>query len=655
MHVGRTVGGRYRLTQGPLRGGTGEVWLARDVEWGRDVVLKRVLTGDAGFDGLRTEARALARFSHPHVVTLHHAEQVGRGRKATYWLVMEYVAGGSLDDRPPLSPVRAARVGVQIADALVALHAEGIVHGDIKPANVVVTLAGLAKLADFGAAYRVGGMETITSNGAVSYTPDFAAPEVVRGQPEPASDIFSLGAMLCALVTGEPPRPRVAGAVDPREPYDPYIAARHAARGQVELNTDDAEFGPLGDILPAMLDRDPRHRPDAAAVRGLLEEIAGLQEPLPPAEPGTGRGTPYASLGHDERADAARGSGSSDRGGRWASPAALVRTLGSRPLLLGTVALALALAVAVPVTLRDADHRNSGTDDPRPPGSSTGPPQKVLSVIGDHRAADPCAVAEPSALARFGDAQLDRAYGNFDRCDVIVDTGTGSPVDVEIHFGNGGRSELSAPRKTVGRVSVVDEPAESDACGHTLLSAGDDDVNITVIAKQNEGTAPLCAMADTATDSAVEVLNRGVIDRRSPAPPANSLAHEDACTLLDADALEIVPGIDARRPEVGFGNWDCEWESTTNGLWVGLRFDRGQPPTAADGTLTRINGRSAVVRPDAEGEHTCLVRVVHRSYDDHDGNTTVETLNVTVGGDRSKAQLRRMALELADVAAVEVG
>lgn len=626
------------------------MWLARDMEWGREVVLKRVITdgdGDAGFDGLRTEARALARFSHPHVVTLYHPEQVGRGKKATYWLVMEYVPGGSLDDRPPLSPARAARVGAQIADALVALHAEGIVHGDIKPANVVVTLPGLAKLADFGAAYRVGGKETITTNGAVSYTPDYAAPEVVRGRPEPASDVFSLGAMLCALVTGEPPRPRLAEAADS---YEPYIAARHAARGQVELNTDDAGFGPLGDILPAMLDRDPRNRPDAARIRGQLEEIAGPQEPLQPA--GTGQGTPYEPLGHDERPG--RGTRFGDRGGWWSGPVALLRSLGSRPLLAGTVAVALALAVAVPVALLVSDHKNTGTDDPRPPGSSTGPPKDVLSVIGDHRAADPCALAEPSALARFGDAQLDRAYGNFDRCDVIVDTGTGSPVDVEIHFGNGGRSELSATRKTVGRVSVVDEPAESDACGHTLLPAGDDDVNITVIAQQDEGTAPLCAIAETATDSAVEALNQGVIDRRSPPPPAGSLAHEDACTLLDADALEIVPGIDARNPEVGFGNWECEWESTTNGLWVGLRFDRGQPPTAADGTLTRINGRSAVVRPDAEGENTCLVQVVHRSYDDHDGNTTVETLNLTVGGDRSKAQLRRMAMELAGVATVEV-
>nr|WSZ94547.1 hypothetical protein OH820_01830 [Streptomyces sp. NBC_00857] len=265
-------------------------------------------------------------------------------------------------------------------------------------------------------------------------------------------------------MTGEPPRPRLAEADDS---YDPYIAARHAARGQVELNTDNADFGPLGDILPAMLDRDPRNRPDAARVRGLLEEIAGPQEPLPPDR--TGQDTPYEPLGHDERTG--RGTRFGDRGGWWSGPVALLRSLGSRPLLVGTVAVALALAVAVPVTLHDSNHENSGTDDPRPPSSSTGPPKDVLSVIGDHREADPCALTEPSALVRFGEAQLDRAYGNFDRCDVIVDTGTGSPVDVEVHFGNGGRSELSATRKTVGRVSVVDEPAESDACGHTLLPA----------------------------------------------------------------------------------------------------------------------------------------------------------------------------------------
>ncbi|MFJ6569828.1 protein kinase [Streptomyces sp. NPDC091292] len=647
MRLGTTVGGRYRLLRGPLRGGTGEVWPARDLSLGRQVALKRVLAGDGptdqgerqrAFDRLRAEARALARFSHPHVVTLYGVEQAGRGGRATFWLVMEYVSGGSLADRAPLTPARAARVGAQIADALAALHTEGLVHGDVKPGNVVVTPQGLAKLADFGAAYRVGGAETITPNGALSYTPDYAAPEAVRGRPEPASDVFSLGALLHTLVTGRPPRPGLAdGSPQTGEDPDPYLAERQAARGEIEIS--DA-VGPLGGLLAAMLDRDPRTRPDAARARGLLEEMAGPQEPFAPAvtaaepepvpEGGQEAGGPAWSR---ERWDRARDA--------WdaRSPATVAVTTATGLALV----LALVLTVVLAVTqLGDGD------------GDSGGDGGGSASVLGDHRTADPCALADPAVLARFGDAELDRAYGNFDRCDILVDTGRDSLVDVEFHFGDGGRSELSTPRQTVGDVAVVDEPAESGTCGHTLLPAGDPDVNITVIAKQDEATAPLCAMARSATDHAVRTLNSGRIDRRSPPPPADSLAHRDACALLDADALDAVPGVDARDPRIGFGNWDCEWESTTGDLWVELRFDRGRPLSAEDGTPTRIAGRTAAVEPDGEGDRSCLIRVVHRSFRTESGDTIVETLNLAVGGDRSAEGLRRLATDLATAATTAV-
>ncbi|PZG08579.1 serine/threonine protein kinase, partial [Nonomuraea aridisoli] len=201
-----TVDGRYRLVSSLARGWSGEVWLARDVELDREVVLKLLVPRDAAdADRAWAEARALARLSHPHVVTLYHAVRSGRPRGGPSWLVMEHAPGGSLEGRPAMPPVMTARIGAQIAGALAALHAEGIVHCDIKPGNIVVTGDGTAKLTDFGAAYRVGGSDTIPPNGAVSYTPDYAAPEVVRGQPCPKSDVFSLGATVYALLTGHPP------------------------------------------------------------------------------------------------------------------------------------------------------------------------------------------------------------------------------------------------------------------------------------------------------------------------------------------------------------------------------------------------------------------------------------------------------------------
>jgi serine/threonine protein kinase len=206
--LGMKVAGRYRLDRNLSRGRIGEVWLAHDLELGRDVVLKRLAAaGAAGFDRLWAEGRALARFSHPHVVTVHDRVRSKR-RGAASWLVMEYVPGGSLDGRPPMSPSLAARLGAEIAGAVAALHAEGIVHCDIKPGNIVVTGDGAAKLADFGAAYRVGDVETITPNGPSSFTPAYAAPEVMGGWPVPESDVFSLGATVYGLIAGEAPRRR---------------------------------------------------------------------------------------------------------------------------------------------------------------------------------------------------------------------------------------------------------------------------------------------------------------------------------------------------------------------------------------------------------------------------------------------------------------
>jgi hypothetical protein len=218
----------------------------------------------------------------------------------------------------------------------------------------------------------------------------------------------------------------------------------------------------------------------------------------------------------------------------------------------------VALAIALPFTplVPDGDH----------PARSAS--QKAVSIIGEPRTADPCALTDATALGRFGRTELDIDYGNFDRCDVIVYSGEDSVVDVQVDLNSGPGPELTAVTKNVGRIRVVEDRPEDEACNRTLLlPAPDNTTNITVTAKQTEkGPAPLCAIADAATTTATTVLNKGPIARRSPPLPANSLAQQDACALLNAKALNIVPGIDASDPDVGFGRWNCEWHSTT-GRW----------------------------------------------------------------------------------------
>ena len=175
---------------------------------------------------------------------------------------MEYLPSRSLAaliaEHGPLEPAEAAWVGAQVADALGAVHEAGIVHGDIKPGNVLITDDGVAKITDFGVS-RATWDTTATGGGTVAGTPGYFAPEVARGgDPTPASDVFSLGATLYAAVENE----LVCGH------HDNTLAVLHAmAEGKLRPAT---RAGVLGRPLAAMLRLDPAHRPGTGAVERAL-------------------------------------------------------------------------------------------------------------------------------------------------------------------------------------------------------------------------------------------------------------------------------------------------------------------------------------------------------------------------------------------------
>ncbi|MFI9848037.1 serine/threonine-protein kinase [Nonomuraea sp. NPDC051941] len=611
MRQGRTVGGRYRQETCLVSSRATEVWVARDLLLNRDVVLKRMLVDNAGFSRLQAEARALAAFNHPHVVTLYDAVQ--DEDEAASWMVMEHAPGGSLDEHPPMPPQQAARLGAQIAGALAALHGKGIVHLDVKPGNIILTDDGVTKLADFGAAYRVGGRETITPNGAISYTVDYASPEVVLGRPEPASDVFSLGATLYALVAGRPPRP---GADE--EESDTYVTAWEAARGAVDMTAD---VGPLESLLADMLQREPVERPSAAEVQRRLEKIAGSAPPRP-------RRWPFI--------------------------------VGGAALVVVVAAYAVYHTVSRPPGERNPDALTAGSaSSARPSAGPAGHPAGAVapsvsssaSLIGDPRTADPCALTDPTALSRFGRTELDVDYGNFDRCDVIVLPPAKGVVDVKVLLDRDPPPERARPVRTVGPIEIVHDPAESTVCSRTLLLPGVHDTVVKIFADMVEdGEADLCAIADAATTTAAQVLAGGPIKRRSPPPPAGSLAQKDACALLRGDAH-----IDSANLDPGFGGWQCSWDSTTDDTSVYLQFDRELlRNTEDDGTPTRVNGYRAFVTPKGEGGGTCLLQVVYRSYTDQRGETAVEKVRIVVDGSLPTDRLCRMATDLARSAAAQL-
>ncbi len=250
----------YTLVDKLGSGGFATVWLAEQGQLGRRVAVK--LLGETLGDDERqrrflAECRAVGRLSgHPAVVTVHDAGTTAEGRP---YLVMEHLPGGSLHDRlkaeGPLPWAQAVDVGVHVADALSAAHDTGILHRDVKPANVLLDETGAPKLADFGIARLAEGTNTATGHvlGTILYTP----PEVLSGQrPAPTTDVWALGALLYALLAGQNP---FQGEED-----SPATSIARVLRGEVPPLPPAVPADVTG-LVTEMLAVDPIDRPQSAA------------------------------------------------------------------------------------------------------------------------------------------------------------------------------------------------------------------------------------------------------------------------------------------------------------------------------------------------------------------------------------------------------
>ncbi|WP_160573862.1 serine/threonine-protein kinase [Actinomadura physcomitrii] len=271
--------GRYELLEELGRGGMGVVWRARDTVLRREVAIKEV-SPPRGLDGTQTErmyartmreAQSAALLDHPGIVTVHDVvNEDGRP-----WIVMRLVPAPALDAvvrrDGPLAPDRVARIGLDLLGALRAAHAKGVVHRDVKPANVLLT-EERAVLTDFGVA-TIAGDEALTQTGAIVGSPAYLSPEQARREDATAaSDLWSLGATLYAAVEG-------------RRPYDrPDIYALMGA-----LLQDDPDptvgAGALEPVLHGLLRRDPRDRLGYDETERLLRAAAVPQGAHAPPQP----------------------------------------------------------------------------------------------------------------------------------------------------------------------------------------------------------------------------------------------------------------------------------------------------------------------------------------------------------------------------------
>jgi hypothetical protein len=266
--------GRFRRVRQLGSGGFGTVWLAVDEQLDRTVAVKLAHAPDNETEArMLREARALAAVRHPNCVRVFDIVQDPDGLA----LVMEYIEGASLSEtvlkNGLIDDKLAARLWLNMADALAAAHDRGVLHRDVKPSNVIVDGQGTAHLIDFGIA-RSKGDSTLTATGMMVGTPDFLAPETARGETaSPASDSWQLAATVSYALTGHPPR-------GSRE--NPISSLMAAAQGEpiTKLPQNSAHAR----LLLAAMDPEPGRRPTLAQVRGQLSgylDQAGMSKEGP--------------------------------------------------------------------------------------------------------------------------------------------------------------------------------------------------------------------------------------------------------------------------------------------------------------------------------------------------------------------------------------
>ena len=258
------VNDRYELGRRIGRGGMAEVYVARDRLLDRPVAVK-ILFAEHAKDPLfverfRREAMSAAALNHPNIVAVFDWGQVD----STYYIAMEYVQGRTLADilakHERLTVLQACDIALDITAALAEAHKAGVAHRDIKPANVIVSATGVVKVADFGIARAIGASveQGLTQTGAVMCTATYFSPEQAQGaQPDPRSDLYSLGVIMYEMLAGVPPfSGENAIAIAYKQVHDVPVA----------LRTKNTEIAPaFNAIVMKCLAKDPQRRYASAA------------------------------------------------------------------------------------------------------------------------------------------------------------------------------------------------------------------------------------------------------------------------------------------------------------------------------------------------------------------------------------------------------
>jgi tRNA A-37 threonylcarbamoyl transferase component Bud32 len=649
------VASRYRLRELVGTGGMGAVWRASDELLGREVALKQVRlsdlpTADDALARERTmrEARIVAALHHPHIVSIFDVV-VERDEP---WLVLEFLPsrslGGVLAERDTLPPVEVAAIGADVAEALAAAHAAGIVHRDVKPDNVLLSRPSAAgpvvKLTDFGIAHTAAA-PAITATHVLTGTPAYFAPETARGEgTDSRSDVYSLGATLYAAVEGHPPFGSDTDNV--------LALLARIGRGGAPL---PQRAGPLTDVLRHLTADDPAARPTAAQAHDVLRRIATGTVATGTVATGT-VATGTVATGTTATGTTATGTIADGRTPGGPPPAGLdVALVGPRPRprrgrrVAAAVAAGLVVAAGVVVAVA---YSRSGTDPVTPVTSPVAAPTTTApetATIPDPATADPCSLLDVDSVKRFGATSLDPDNIVFAGCRADIARPNGGAVGFSIAFetqieasqiGGGTRSVES------GYTVVRYRPGE-DFCEHRILLDDGNAVLVSAVSYDDPtATTDLCAIVDAGRAATLSRLVSHGIGRRVPLSATSPLAGVPACGLLTPE--EIAASLaNPTPPRPYFGDWGCNWNSFISSDRVVLTYYRGFALGESDGTPVTFAGHPGTV---LAREGNCWVQFVQRTYT-AGGSDRVESVWVTYWGSGSGESLCQAATSLASAAA----